>query len=65
MAPAPMLSESKTRQVPSTAPRILFSSKEFIEFRLPKRCVTVRSGYRQGPGSGDQIPVCLGLWQPV
>src|SRR5262245_51946094 len=64
MAPAAMLSESRIRQVPSTAPRILFSSKEFIEFRLPKRGVTVRSGYRQGPGVGDQIPVCLASGNP-
>src|SRR4029079_3593452 len=64
MAPAAMLSESKIRQVPSTAPRILFSSKEFIEFRLPKRGVTVRSGYPQGPGVGDQIPVCLAAGNP-
>src|SRR5690349_3929234 len=63
-APAPILSASRIRQVPRTAPRILFSSKEFIEFRLPKRGVTVRSGYRQGPDGGDEIPVCLASGNP-
>src|SRR5262249_3681580 len=40
IAPAPMLSASMIRQVPRIAPRILLSSKEFIEIRLPGRHVS-------------------------
>src|SRR5262249_32811032 len=63
MAPAPILSASRIRQVPRIAPRILLSSKEFIERRLPGR--GVRCGRMPpGCGGGDEIPVCLAHGNP-